>query len=483
MKRNRLPIFAICLLVTLLGSAITGCSSTPIVQPLRPAGIGAAAPATAATAATGGTTLPQFLGITQLFRGGFGLIRLARDRITARLGSRFPGLEPRPPLKLLTDPANLSADAPPSVQAAAKIKAEQDAGAQKAKAAAYLATVGCGCYEGVAEALAENLKDCNEEVRYATVKALRDLGVRSCSCCGGNSCCTVEVHTELMRLAWELDNNGCYVERSQRVRRLARLALETCCEPFAGGTEDTVPEEGPGPEAGQVIGVEVAAPAASAGGEATADSGAAPTTAWRQTRQSPQPLGQRSRPSGKVMLVTASRLGQRDPDGQARSDHSNRTDRDRGAILALVNGEPIHASDLVPDYGPSTKATVSTKDIAGGRPGERESLRAGRLAEAIDRRLLAQAARESLPPEVRSRIEWQILSEAEDRGAGGDLQDRPRRLEVALGREWLRRQIDSETRPVSASVGLDYSPASEVACLERLRSQATILVQPDFRYP
>jgi hypothetical protein len=105
------------------------------------------------------------------------------------------------------------------------------------------------------------------------------------------------------------------------------------------------------------------------------------------------------------------------------------------------------------------------------------------LAEAIDRRLLAQAARESLPPEVRSRIEWQILSEAEDRGAGGDLQDRPRRLEVALGREWLRRQIDSETRPVSGSIGLDYSPASEVACLERLRSRATILVHPDYRYP
>ncbi|TVP97576.1 MAG: hypothetical protein EA381_14650 [Planctomycetaceae bacterium] len=468
--------------MTLSGSAVTGCSSTPIVQPLRPAGIGAAAPATAATAATGGTTLPQFLGITNLFRGGFGLIRLARDRITARLGSRFPGLEPRPPLKLLTDPANMSEDAPPSVQAAAKIKAEQDAGAQKAKAAAYLATVGCGCYEGVAEALAENLKDCNEEVRYATVKALRDLGVRSCSCCGGNSCCTVEVHRELMRLAWELDYHGCYVERSQRVRRLARLALETCCEPFAGSTEDTIPEEGPGPDAGQVIGGEAAAPAP-AGGEATADSGAPPTTAWRQTRQSPQPLGQRSRPSGTVMPVTATRLGQRGPAEQAHSDrgeHSEWGERSHtgpGPILALVNGEPIRASDLAPDYGTPTKAAP------GVGLGERASFRPERLTEAIDRRLLAQAARESLPLEVRSRIEWQILSEAEDRGAGGDLQDRPRRLEVALGREWLRRQIDSETRPVAASAGLDYSPASEVACLERLRSRATILVQPDSRYP
>ncbi len=239
-----------------------GCSSTPIVQPLRPQVEAAvpsstslaslASPVAAVTSAAAATSavpsLPQFLGIPQLFRGAGGLLRTLRDRIAARLGKSFPGIEPKPPLKLLTDPANLSPEAPPSVQAAADIKKKEDESAQKEKAVEYLATVGCGCYEGVAEALAESLKDCNEGVRYATVKALRELGSKPCSCCGGQGCCTVEIHKELMRLAWEMDADGCYVERSPRVRRVARLALQTCCSPTSEVSDEKVPQEGPLPD-------------------------------------------------------------------------------------------------------------------------------------------------------------------------------------------------------------------------------------------
>jgi hypothetical protein len=256
MTRKQPPRRALGWALGLVGLSFVGCSSTPLVPPLIPPAGAAAAPAAATTATTTiiavapapapSCSLPQFLGIPQLFQGTFGLFRQTRDCLAAQLGTFFPGLEPKPPLKLLTDPANLSPDAPPSVQAAAEIKAKEDQAAQKAKAVAYLATVGCGCYEGVAEALAESLKDCSEEVRYATVKALRDLGLTNCSCCGGNSCCTVEVHKELMRLAWETDESGCFVERSQRVRRLARLALETCCEPIVDPNADpAIPEEGP----------------------------------------------------------------------------------------------------------------------------------------------------------------------------------------------------------------------------------------------
>lgn len=476
---NRPQVLAFGLATIVVGANLGGCSSTPVVPPLvrpaaAPAPLGAAAPA----AAGGATTLPQFLGIPQAFRGGIGLVRLIRDRLTARLGARFPGLEPRPPLKLLADPANLSEDAPPSVQAAAKIKQEQDAGAQKAKAAAFLATVGCGCYEGVAEALAENLRDCNEEVRFATAKALRDLGVRSCSCCGGNGCCTAEVQKELMRLAWEFDDNGCYVEKSQRVRRLARLALETCCQTVPGADE-SIPEEGPGDEDGQVLGVAQAVFRRPPGG--------APTALADTVAHAARPLG-----SG-VATVPA-----------------------RGRVLARVNGEAIHVADLNPGMEPRSTERPNRSRLGGGQAAPESQ----RLAEAIDRRLLAQAARRELPTDVRSSIEWQILSDAEDVGSGGDAADRPRRLEVALGREWLRRQIENEIRSESGQTGLDYASAAasvgisrsvaadvqagwqtsvsrnlgssesvakwraaEVACLERLRSQAVILVLSDPRSP
>ncbi|MDZ4817352.1 MAG: hypothetical protein SGJ20_00090, partial [Planctomycetota bacterium] len=75
----------------------------------------------------------------QLF-GGIG------TRILSRLGSRFPGLEPKPALLPISDPANLESPNP-AVATAAGVKADEDAAAQKVKAIRYLATIGCGgCY-------------------------------------------------------------------------------------------------------------------------------------------------------------------------------------------------------------------------------------------------------------------------------------------------------------------------------------------------
>src|SRR6186713_873275 len=172
---NRRPA-KLCLVLLLAVS--TGCRA-PAVAPAP------AVPALPTSAAVGGTsivaisppaqqccpkqTLPQFLGLTGLSAGIHGLI----DRIRNRLGSIFPGLEAKPEILALADPANLESPNP-AVAAAAGVKAEEDGAAQKAKAIAYLASVGCaGCYPGIEEALLAALDDCTELVRFETAKALR----------------------------------------------------------------------------------------------------------------------------------------------------------------------------------------------------------------------------------------------------------------------------------------------------------------------
>ena len=112
-----------------------GCATAPKVKP--------DAPALPTTAQAGSTTivavappapaccpkqtLPGFLGLTGLFQG----IGKGFDCIRNLLGSRFPGLEAKPPVLAITDPANLGPNSPPAVKAAAEIKAEEDAAPQK----------------------------------------------------------------------------------------------------------------------------------------------------------------------------------------------------------------------------------------------------------------------------------------------------------------------------------------------------------------
>ena len=57
-----------------------------------------------------------------------------------------PGLEHKPLLKKIADPANLQSDNP-AIKAAAQVKQQEDLAPQKIKAIKYLATMGCGCYQ------------------------------------------------------------------------------------------------------------------------------------------------------------------------------------------------------------------------------------------------------------------------------------------------------------------------------------------------
>jgi hypothetical protein len=200
-------------------------------------------------------TIWQFLGVDKLLKavgGGFG-------RLISCLGMRFPGLEPKPPLLPITDPANLQSPNP-AVKSAAAVKAEEDAAPQKIKALNYLATVGCGCYPEVKPALLAALDDCTESVRFAAVSALRDAAGIRCEVCRTNSCCDQEVINRLQRVATELTDEGCYKEPSARVRRVARQALRACQgialpgmeePPLEGGVpETTAPPEAAPPQAG-----------------------------------------------------------------------------------------------------------------------------------------------------------------------------------------------------------------------------------------
>jgi hypothetical protein len=159
-------------------------------------------------------------------------------------------------------------DAPPAVAAASAI-AEKEAQAQATiQALRYLANFGCGCYDKpdgkVEKAFLAALDDCNEDVRFEAVLALRKVAGGECKCEGKNcsgcnvkSCCTQIVIEKLHKLAYETDECGCPYEPSDRVRRVARIALKLCgpiakCEPEpAEPAKEQAPEKpkGPAPEA------------------------------------------------------------------------------------------------------------------------------------------------------------------------------------------------------------------------------------------
>jgi hypothetical protein len=222
-----------------------------------------------AQAPQGRYTLWNFLGIP----GGIQKLRDAN----ANSSGRFPGLERKPPLKRIADPENLESDNP-AIKTAAEAKQQEDLKKQKIKAIRYLATVGCGCYPGVAEALMAALDDCTEEVRYEAARAIRAAARSHCSGytkrpkvakltpnryprqhgegdgCSPNCCCTEEMSQKLYMVAYERDDTGCWLEPSARVREAARDALRTCCpncgyaEPEAvqGTVEGTDEVEGTG---------------------------------------------------------------------------------------------------------------------------------------------------------------------------------------------------------------------------------------------
>ncbi len=166
-------------------------------------------------------TLWRFLGIPQGFQR-IGDARLNRN-------GNFPGLERKPPLKPIAHPDNLLSNNP-AIKKAAEIKMQEDLAKQKIKAIKYLAKLGCDkCYGGVKEAMMAALDDCTEQVRYEGAKALGEAAVQHCDVCSRQCCCDEELTKKLAQIVYELDDKGCPLEPSERVREAAREALLVCC--------------------------------------------------------------------------------------------------------------------------------------------------------------------------------------------------------------------------------------------------------------
>ncbi len=186
-------------------------------------------------------TIWEVLGFKALCTGVKGLF----GRLLSRLGMFFPGLEPKPELLPITDPANLESENP-AVKAAAEVKGEEDGAEQKVKAIRYLGTIGCGgCYPDVQDALLAALDDCTEEVRYEAVKALREQSGNPCARCKSTACCSEKVRKRLDKVVNGRDKQNCYLESSPRVRRLARLTLAGCGPAATTATQSPNPLEGP----------------------------------------------------------------------------------------------------------------------------------------------------------------------------------------------------------------------------------------------
>jgi hypothetical protein len=200
-------------------------ASTPATPVAATTQVGAASVAPFTPLAAPPMTLWRFLGIPQ------GASRLGGAALNRR--GNLPGLEPKPPLKALADPANLVSDSK-MLKKAGLIKQQEDLKKQKIKALKYLATIGCGCYNRnpkeptVQEAFIEGLKDCTEEVRYQAAKQLANAAESKCEYCSKNCCCDANVMQVLSDIAVGRDENGCFNEPSARVREAACEALMAC---------------------------------------------------------------------------------------------------------------------------------------------------------------------------------------------------------------------------------------------------------------
>ena len=177
-------------------------------------------------------TLWNFLGIPQ------GVNKI-RDATTNRRGN-FPGLEAQ------TTNEGAGGSQEPRISRVRHQKSGRDQDrrrlrTQKIKAIKYLATVGCGCYGGVKEALIEALDDCTEEVRYQTVLAIEDAATMHCEVCNRDCCCDEEMSKKLAELAYERNDKGCFLEPSERVREAAKRAMCACCPGQGPIGEEVVP--------------------------------------------------------------------------------------------------------------------------------------------------------------------------------------------------------------------------------------------------
>ncbi|MBI3863242.1 MAG: hypothetical protein HY290_15230 [Planctomycetia bacterium] len=120
-----------------------------------------------------------------------------------------------------------------AIAEAAKIKKQKCLQCKKIKAIKYLATIGCGCYDkegAVSKALLAAMTDCDEKVRMAAVKAIMTTAKNGCcETCNSVSCCKKEVVEFLSKMAYEVDDKGCWIEPSEEIRNMAAQAAEICC--------------------------------------------------------------------------------------------------------------------------------------------------------------------------------------------------------------------------------------------------------------
>ncbi len=227
----------------LVGTCVSG---SVFSQDLTPEEIEAASAAAAASTpvATPAPTLWNMLGVPTG-------MKKVRGALTNRRGNT-PGLEPKPGLKALNDPANLESPVP-AIKKAAEIKQEEDLAPQKIKTVKYLTSIGCGCYDAdgsVTDALVAAAESCSETVRLATVEAIHEAAEgRCCSDCGQTCCCNEKLSKKLAELAYDKDDTGCYKEPSERVRKAAELALHACCQNTTPPTIQMAAESGSNPDA------------------------------------------------------------------------------------------------------------------------------------------------------------------------------------------------------------------------------------------
>jgi hypothetical protein len=195
-------------------------------------------PGVSSVGAAPANTLWRWIGIPQG-------IQKIRDVTVNRRGN-FPGLERKPPLKRIGDPANLKSDNP-AIKAAAEIKMAEDMKQQKIKAIKFLAEMGCGCYDKdgkITDALLAAMDDCTPDVRLAAIEAIEETAAgECCTKCGSTSCCSEKVTKRLSEIAYERDDTGCCLEPNAEVRAAAAKALNVCCPNRATGPiEEEIPE-------------------------------------------------------------------------------------------------------------------------------------------------------------------------------------------------------------------------------------------------
>lgn len=439
-------------------------------------------------------TLPEWLGLTKLGQG----LGLLFNRIRARLGTAFPGLEAKPALTQIADPANLESDNP-AIKAAAEVKADKDAAAQKAKALKYLGSIGCtSCYPDVEAALLAALDDCTEEVRFAAVLALRETTGNPCHTCKTSACCSPEVMQKLDKIANDVDDTGCFIEPSARVRRVARLAMRGC-----GGAVEipATPEEGPsmapeGPDeesATETAGIESPAPATktvavhapnASIGHATPSS--IQRTSFQPSVSIPPPAANSAANLHPVpqLPIEASDSVPETHGGQGRSasapprpfnpvDDRGTTPRPlsenelsspnssttsipsrRGAVLARVNGEPIYEYELIPQVD-AHLASLGTEVPVLHKLELRRTLVERKLPALIDRKLLCQQARRAIEAARFESLSTEDSTNSPtseiDRRVSELLQD-----EEALAADWLRRSVRVDEQVTDAEIAEHY---------------------------